>query len=122
MTTRPRGGKKKKRQDEDDMDMDEEEDDERVLFFIPSAGIDIEVLVFYLKKFLGHDSDAEPGRHPKVRLSIVKNVDSKRDFANEIQNRDVDGYFVRSRLGLSAVSCPYSTLRYIVLTDDQRLW
>ena len=84
MTSRPRGGKKKKRQDDDDMDIDEEEDDERVLFFIPSAGIDIEVLVFYLKRFLGHDSDAEPGRHPKVRLSIAKDVDCKRGFANGI--------------------------------------
>ena len=110
MSTRTRGGKKKKRQDDDDMDTDEEEEDERVLFFIPSAGIDIEVLVFYLKKFLGHDSDAEPGRHPKVRLSIAKDVYCKRDFANEVQNRDVDGYYVRSRLGLSAVSCRYSNL------------
>ena len=65
MTSRPRVSKKKKKPDDDDMDIDDEED-ERVLFFIPSAGIDIEVLVFYLKKFLGHDSDAEPGRHPKV--------------------------------------------------------
>ena len=61
---------KKKRQDEDDMDLDDE--DERVLFFIPSAGINIEVLVFYLKKFLGDDSDADPGRHPQVRLSVAR--------------------------------------------------
>ena len=102
-------GNKKSRQEEDDQE-EEEEEDERVLFFIPSAGIDIEVLVFYLKRFLGHDSDAEPGRHPKVRFSLAKDVDCKCEFADESQNRDVDGYFVRSRLGLSAVSCSLSNL------------
>lgn len=61
---------KKKRPDDDEMDLDDS--DERVLFFIPSAGINIEVLVFYLKKFLGHDSDAEPGRHPRVSLSVAR--------------------------------------------------
>jgi hypothetical protein len=54
---------KKQQRREDD---EEEEEDERVLFYIPSADINIEVLVFYLKLFLGHDSDAEPGRHPRV--------------------------------------------------------
>jgi hypothetical protein len=47
-------------------------EDERVLFFIPRGNIDLEVLVFCLKRFLGHDSDAEPGRHPKV-TSICAN-------------------------------------------------
>ena len=46
-------------------------EDERVLYFIPSPGIDLKVLVFYLKKFLGHDSDAEPGQHPKVRSTCA---------------------------------------------------
>lgn len=91
-------GAKKKRRDDDDMEVDE--DDERVLFFIPSADINIEVLVFYLKKFLGHDSDAEPGRSPRVRLSIARWKP-----ADHLQNRDVDGYFIRSRLGLSTVGC-----------------
>jgi hypothetical protein len=72
MSSRLRSGKKKKRQDDDDDDIVEE--DERVLFFIPSAGIDIEVLVFYLKRFLGHDSDAQPGRHPQVRLSMTSGI------------------------------------------------
>jgi hypothetical protein len=73
--------KKKMRDDSDD----KEEEDERKLFYIPSDGIIIEVLVFYLKHFLGHDSDAEPGRHPT--------------------KRDEDGYFIRSRLALTGVSC-----------------
>ena len=69
--SKPRTSKKKRTED-DDNDMPDE--DERVLFFIPSAGIDIEVLVFYLKRFLGHDSDASPGRHPQVRLSIRRGI------------------------------------------------
>ena len=122
MTSRTRGSKKKKRQDDEDSDMEDDEEDERVLFFIPSAGIDIEVLVFYLKKFLGHDSDAEPGRHPKVRMSTAKDMSCSRDFANGIQNRDIDGYFIRSRLGLSAVSCPSANLASYVLINHQRSW
>lgn len=69
--SKPRISKKKRSDDDDD---DKAEEDERVLFFIPSAGIDIEVLVFYLKRFLGHDSDAQPGRHPQVRLSIIREL------------------------------------------------
>lgn len=43
-----------------------DEEDDRVLYFVPSQDIDIEVLVYYLRKYLGNDSDAEPGQHPKV--------------------------------------------------------
>jgi hypothetical protein len=57
-----RRNKKTQKRDPDD----EEEDDDRVLFYIPSEDINIEVLVFYLQRFLGHDSDAEPGTHPRV--------------------------------------------------------
>ena len=46
-------------------------EDERTLYFMPAMGINLEVLVFYLKRFLEHDSDAEPGRHPKVRYIIL---------------------------------------------------
>ena len=57
----------------DDNDKDEEEEDEkiddkRVPIFIPSSGIDIEVLVFYLKRYLGHDTDAHAGMHPPVSI------------------------------------------------------
>jgi tetratricopeptide (TPR) repeat protein len=63
-----RGRTKKTWREEDYMD----EEDERVLYFIPSSYINIEVLVFYLKQFLGDDSDAEPGVDLQVSLSIVK--------------------------------------------------
>lgn len=57
---------------DDDVDEDdEEEEDEKVLFFIPSRDINIEVLAFYLKQFLGHDSDTELGRHPRVSISAM---------------------------------------------------
>ena len=47
------------------------DDDDRVLFYIPSLGINIEVLLFYLKIYLGDDSDAEPGQKPRVRNHIT---------------------------------------------------
>jgi hypothetical protein len=46
-------------------------EDESVLYFVPALGIDIEVLVFYLKSFLGLGSDAQPGGHPEVRSSCA---------------------------------------------------
>ena len=56
----------------DDEDVKEKEEeisaDKRVLYFMPSSGVDIEVLLFYLKRYLGHDSDAEPGKHPRVSI------------------------------------------------------
>jgi hypothetical protein len=55
---------------------DDEEFDERKLYFLPSNGINIEVLVFYLRSYLGNDADVEIGAHC---------------------------YFIRSRLGLSSV-------------------
>ena len=51
---------------------DEEIDDKRVLSFISSSGIDIEVLVFYLQRYLGHDTDAQPGKHPGVSILATK--------------------------------------------------
>jgi hypothetical protein len=87
----------KKRREDQDVD----DDDERVLFFIPSAGINIEVLVFYIKNYLGQDSDAEPGVHPRVRLSL-----QTWNSADHVQDRDIDGYFIKSRLSLNAVSLP----------------
>jgi hypothetical protein len=57
-----------------DYDDEDEEtiDDRRTLFFLPSSGIDIEVLVFYLQRYLGHDSDAQPGKHPRVSILATK--------------------------------------------------
>lgn len=46
-------------------------EDERTLYFIPAGGIDLDVLVFYLKKFLGHDSEAKPGKDPRVRSTCA---------------------------------------------------
>jgi hypothetical protein len=57
--------------DEESSDEESSCEDRRVSFFIPALGIDLEVLVFYLKRFLGHDSAAEPGQHPKVRSTCA---------------------------------------------------
>jgi hypothetical protein len=88
---------KKRKEEQEALD----EDDERILFFIPSAGINIEVLVFYIKKYLGSDSDAEPGVHPRVRREPLR-----QNPADHIKDRDVDGYFIKSRLSLNAVRYP----------------
>ena len=59
--------RKKGKTDHDDSDEEDEvEIDERVFYFVPAQDIDIEVLVYYLRRYLGDDSDAEPGQHPKV--------------------------------------------------------
>ena len=61
MTDRQRRRRKVEEEEEE-----EDEEDERVLYFVPAQDIEIEVLVYYLRKYLGYDSDAEPGQHPKV--------------------------------------------------------
>ena len=77
--------KSSRRNDSSDDDLSDLFDvDERVFFYMPSEGINIEVLIPYLERFLGNDSDAEPGLHPKKR--------------NET------GYYVKARFGLSSVS------------------
>lgn len=60
--------RKKGKRDHDESEESEEEveTDERVFYFVPAQDIDIEVLVYYLRRYLGDDSDAEPGQHPKV--------------------------------------------------------
>jgi hypothetical protein len=59
-------GRHRRRKVQDDSSESDEEVDDRVLYFVPSQDIDIEVLVYYLRKYLGNDSDAEPGQHPQV--------------------------------------------------------
>jgi hypothetical protein len=81
---------------------DEEEssdEDERTLFYIPGQGINPEVLNFYLRKFLGEDSDVEPGKHPQVRSTCANKFGS---IDNEQKSAQI-GYYVRSRSGLTAV-------------------
>ena len=75
MSRERRRARRKRQSNDEEMSGVEEEEDERALFFIPSLGIDIDVLSFYLVKFCGHDSDAEPGRHPKVRSTFANNYD-----------------------------------------------
>lgn len=91
--------RRRRRHDSDVFDnSDEDEDDERLLYYLPGDGINIEVLIFYIKLFLGHDSDAEPGNHPI--------------------HGDKDGYFIRSRFGLTPVRINYQyLLREYVLTQ-----
>jgi len=80
-------------------DEESSDEDERTLFYIPGQGINFEVLDFYLKKFLGEDSDVEPGKHPHVRSTCANKFGS---IDNEQKSTQI-GYYVRSRLGLTAV-------------------
>lgn len=62
----PDQARHRRRKVQDDAGESDDEDDDRVLYFVPSQDIDIEVLVYYLRRYLGNDSDAEPGQHPQV--------------------------------------------------------
>jgi hypothetical protein len=48
-----------------------EPEDIRVLFYIPASGINLEVLLFYIKIYLGDDSDAEPGHRPGPKVECT---------------------------------------------------
>ena len=54
----------------------DESEDDRVLSFVPSDGIEIEVLDYYLRRYLDHSSEALPGRHPRVSLKLPLPLES----------------------------------------------
>ena len=58
--------KRSKRDTEDDDDDQDDEDDERMPYFVPEAGIDIEPLALYTRSILDQDAKVKLGNHPQV--------------------------------------------------------
>lgn len=45
---------------------DDDDDDERMPYFVPEEGIDIEPLALYTRSILDQDANVKLGNHPQV--------------------------------------------------------
>lgn len=48
-------------------DPDDDDDEERLPYFVPEAGIDIEALALYARGILDREARIRTGTHPQVR-------------------------------------------------------
>lgn len=58
--------KNKRPKRKDSPDPDDDDDDERLPYFVPEEGIDIEALAFYARGILDREAQVKTGTHPQV--------------------------------------------------------
>jgi hypothetical protein len=55
-------------------DPDDDDDEERLPYFVPEEGIDIEALALYARGILDREARVKTGTHPQVWLWILRTL------------------------------------------------
>lgn len=98
--------KNKRSKRKDSPDPEDEDDDERLPYFVPEEGIDIEPLALYARGILDREARVRTGTHPQVRSHGPMHCDCISLFSTLTrfaQRPEQKGFWIMSGIAVTRV-------------------